>query len=459
MALNGGIRPLNSRFSSSSDESSNSEGEEEEEVMSLLQIERPIEDAEEEVEEGFSPDDTVFASRIDTCDSESFYDDVVLTDMLEMDWERAIQDQPKVKMSLLKKHKGGLLCDAIPENIDEFYHELLDVFRKFRAHIYNSFDFYAVMGNGTDTGQIQMNQYSDWLDDCNITEANNVPQCNRGALDRIFIVVNREDDQEEGTADANDDRALMRFEFLEIILRIAAAKYIDTRKSQDLIASTRKLLTEHILPNRGEGSCNALIDDPTQFRKLYVYTEAVDKELRKHLALFQQMYGAYCRNGAVGMNIREWLAMLKDLEFLNYDFTNREAKLAFVWAKSRVIDEVKSREKIHRMTFYDFMEGLLRVAQLKPLPVVPADLDRLVVTKALKEPTLRHWLTLSVSKKAKKALKVVERRSSEWGAPQTRKHHIKLRILVRLIKVSCDPRTGRSELFQLEGGDEAIKKK
>ena len=27
------------------------------------------------------------------------------------------------------------------ENIDEFYHELLDVFRKFRAHIYNTFDF------------------------------------------------------------------------------------------------------------------------------------------------------------------------------------------------------------------------------------------------------------------------------------------------------------------------------
>ena len=179
------------------------------------------------MEEGFSPDDTVFASRIDTCDSESFYDDVVLTDMLEMDWERAIQDQPKVKMSLLKKHKKGLLCDAIPENIDEFYHELLDVFRKHRAHIYNSFDFYGVMGNGTETGQIQMNQYSDWLDDCNITEPNNVPQCNRGALDRLFIIVNREDDQEESTADANDDRALMRFEFLEIILRIAAAKYRD----------------------------------------------------------------------------------------------------------------------------------------------------------------------------------------------------------------------------------------
>ena len=102
--------------------------------------------------------------------------------------------------------------------------------------------------------------------------------------------MNREDDQEEGTADANDDRALMRFEFLEIIVRIAAAKYIDTRKSQDLIASTRRLLTEHSFAQQRGGSCNALIDDPTQFRKLYVYTESVDKELRKHLALFQQMW-------------------------------------------------------------------------------------------------------------------------------------------------------------------------
>ena len=136
-------------------------------------------------------------------------------------------------------------------------------------------------------------------------------------IDQGTIEVTDRGSAVESTADANDDRALMRFEFLEIIVRIAAAKYIDTRKSQDLIASTRKLLTEHILPNKGEGSCNALIDDPTQFRKLYVYTESVDKELRKHLALFQQMYGAYCRNANVGMNIREWLAMLKDLEFLN----------------------------------------------------------------------------------------------------------------------------------------------
>ena len=94
--LNGGIRPVNSgRAVVMKVESSD---EEEGEVMSLLQIERPPEEAEEEEEENF-PDDTVFASRVDVCDSESFYDDVVLTDMLEMDWERAIQEQPKVKMS------------------------------------------------------------------------------------------------------------------------------------------------------------------------------------------------------------------------------------------------------------------------------------------------------------------------------------------------------------------------
>ena len=83
------------------------------------------------------------------------------------------------------------------------------------------------------------------------------------------------------------------------------------------------------------------------------------------------------------------------------------------------------------------------------LPVVPGDLDRLVMTKALKggAKAVAHPQR---EQKGEKALKVVERRSSEWGAPQTRKHHIKLRILVKLIKVSCDPRTGRSEIFQLE---------
>ena len=234
--------------------------------------------------------------------------------------------------------------------------ELLETFAKLAAHIYNTFDFYAVMGSGTDVTQIQLNQFTDLLDDCEIVEKDRV-ECNRAAMDSIFVVTNREDDQEEDTADANDDRALMRFEFLEILVRIAAAKYIDTKRMTNLSDALFKLLHNHFKDNEGEGSCNALIDDPTIFRKDLLYKEEIDRLLRRNMEMLSRMYAAYCENVGMGMTLRNFTDMLKDIGFINRDFTQREARLAFVWSKSRVIDEVEGRDKIFHANYYDFMES------------------------------------------------------------------------------------------------------
>ena len=119
---------------------------------------------------------------------------------------RVVEEQPKVRLFFLKKHDGAsCVGDADKEKL--FLEELLETFAKLAAHIYNTFDFYAVMGSGTDVTQIQLNQFTDLLDDCEIVEKDRV-ECNRAAMDSIFVVTNREDDQEEDTSDANDDRAL-----------------------------------------------------------------------------------------------------------------------------------------------------------------------------------------------------------------------------------------------------------
>jgi hypothetical protein len=244
----------------------------------------------------------------------------------------------------------------------------------------------------------------------------------------------------------------MRFEFLEVIVRIAIAKFIQRKKTDSLVFAVKRLLQDHINTNRGEGSCNALIDDPTEFRKKYVYTMETDKVLRKSINMLNQMFRAYCKQASKGMLLSEWIDMLKDLDFFNYDFTSREGKLAFVWSKSRVIDEVKGREKIHRMNFYDFLEGLLRIAQLKSLPS-PEDITKLYMSKEIKEESLAAWISVSRNpKKAKKILSKINRRSSEWGAKKTRPHHVKLQILLDIIKISCDEELGHTEKYQISKG-------
>ena len=57
-------------------------------------------------------------------------------------------------------------------------------------------------------------------------------------LDIYFASTNFEETDQEG----NDDRALIRFEFLEILVRIVRGKYIETKKLKTLAEGLEKLL-------------------------------------------------------------------------------------------------------------------------------------------------------------------------------------------------------------------------
>ena len=51
-------------------------------------------------------------------------------------------------------------------------------------------------------------------------------------VDIYFTATNFEEDDQEG----NDDRALIRFEFLEILIRIVRGKYVETKKEKTIAA-------------------------------------------------------------------------------------------------------------------------------------------------------------------------------------------------------------------------------
>jgi hypothetical protein len=49
------------------------------------------------------------------------------------------------------------------------------------------------------------------------------------SLQNVFIAVNFEEESDTAEAEANDDDAMMRFEFLEGIVRAAFGKYISSK--------------------------------------------------------------------------------------------------------------------------------------------------------------------------------------------------------------------------------------
>ena len=66
-------------------------------------------------------------------------------------------------------------------------------------------------------------------------------------IDRLFVAVNFE--EEEGVAESNDDNPndeLCRFEFYEILVRIAKLKYENRKSGYTISQSVKRLLEDYI---------------------------------------------------------------------------------------------------------------------------------------------------------------------------------------------------------------------
>lgn len=95
---------------------------------------------------------------------------------------------------------------------------------------------------------------------------------------------------EEGASDSKEDNAddaLVRFEFHEILVRIAFSKYLITREMNDASDAVARLLDECVLPYV---NAKALVD-PNEFRFRRLYNEASEVVLAAHndflLSLFK----------------------------------------------------------------------------------------------------------------------------------------------------------------------------
>jgi hypothetical protein len=124
------------------------------------------------------------------------------------------------------------------------------------------------------------------------------------------------------------------------------------------------------------------------------WTSAV---FERHKGSLHAIFEAYAASGDDGsaagrvnasyVSVAEFLDMMRDMRFIDNDFTTREATLAFVWSRMRVIDELKesTRKKVEQISFEDWLEVLVRVATMKEMPT-----DEEIAAEGLDDPG--YWL-------------------------------------------------------------------
>uniref|UniRef100_A0A6U1GF28 Uncharacterized protein n=1 Tax=Tetraselmis chuii TaxID=63592 RepID=A0A6U1GF28_9CHLO len=338
-------------------------------------------------------EDSIFSQRAKESDAKSFLTPPKLARMqVEMDWSRVIAKSRFQK--LLRKamgHSGIEECnnEAFKQDLSELEDMVLLRYPTIRSA------FYYYCARGTGIGEVSFsllpNQWTTFCRETGITDPVSA-YCSQGNLQSLFIATNFEEggamSREEDVE--NDDNALMRFEWVEILIRVAIEKYIkDKQATNDVREAFVMLCDENLsqLPRDAVLDCN-------EFRQQRLYTPAVDSVLREHHSLLKALFKVYkARDSAKWFGMEHWVAFLDSVGLVgsrsNIGLTH--AKLLFMWSQMDVVDELRRRQRVVGWSFTDFLEGIARLADVMQLPT-PAELEDMRKTSGFKLPgKLAYW--------------------------------------------------------------------
>jgi hypothetical protein len=308
---------------------------------------------------------SVFAPRLKEADCRAFYDSTKSEKkMFNKDWARLLTKEKFCNMV------GREDMGSDRKSQDESIRALGELMGDAYGMLYEAMCYFAALGNGGEFS-LQFNEYSHLLEECGIPLAES-DFCKRSDLDTIFIAANYEEDKMSADAKLNDDNSLMRFEYIETLVRIAVARFIRTVPEfpKDICLATQKLITEVIQPNMPPEACVTSND----FRRNRLYFEEMDLIYEKHLRTLKALYSRYLTRPKGGglrskqLKMDGWMQMLDDAGFIDDQFALRYAKMCFVWARMNVFDEFKNAERLESLTFVDFLEVLGRSADIKHFP-------------------------------------------------------------------------------------------
>ena len=156
------------------------------------------------------------------------------------------------------------------------------------------------------------------------------------------------------------DKALVRCQFIEVLVRLSQDKYAKTGIAESPSAAVEMAFETNFLPYFETFNCH-------NWRKERLWREEIDlifsRFLDKLEALYKRYTGKYATPGSnkQHMSLEEFVQLLSDGGLLNEHFGNREAGPLWNLAMMTNKDELTS-DKHLQMTFVEFLEALARVA-------------------------------------------------------------------------------------------------
>lgn len=184
--------------------------------------------------------------------------------------------------------------------------------------------------------------FSNFCDRCQILDSKYL---NRSALDRAFIAVNVDFDD----LDDNPAQELCRYEFLEIIVRLAICKYQDLPLTQ--AEMTQKMIEDHIFKYA----------DPSQalkFRREKLYSNEVNNILEANLSNCQELFKKYRERMGRWISLEGYKKLIKNS---GLQLKDEIIVKVFAFSKMSILDEMNNADSYDRMVFVEFLESIGRL--------------------------------------------------------------------------------------------------
>ncbi|KAL1515733.1 hypothetical protein AB1Y20_002349 [Prymnesium parvum] len=249
--------------------------------------------------------------------------------------------------------------------------------------IYGTFDYFAVlMSNSSDLGgepDIYNISFTAYLEFCRVGQLGHKRDLPSSELELIWVSVNSEDKKVKERDSFNKQRYLNQQEFLQVIVRVAIARYVRSGKCTKPADAVDLLCHQHLLPLMPK-ECHHISNN---FRSTYCYIPNMDPIIRRHMVTLQSIFRRYSdgdqkhelmSNSA--LSIGEWLSFLEDLGLAGVEargaknVSDTEAKLIFLWSRIRAStsSSITTYVRLRHLYWEDFLEAMVRLAAILALP-------------------------------------------------------------------------------------------
>eukprot|EP00357_Protocruzia_adherens_P001184 CAMPEP_0115016550 /NCGR_PEP_ID=MMETSP0216-20121206/27513_1 /TAXON_ID=223996 /ORGANISM="Protocruzia adherens, Strain Boccale" /LENGTH=922 /DNA_ID=CAMNT_0002387047 /DNA_START=323 /DNA_END=3091 /DNA_ORIENTATION=+ len=240
--------------------------------------------------------------------------------------------------------KDAEQCEAVKEIFRENYRVIREVYKVLAACNVQGLTF-----------AVTLNTFTEF---CNSTGIIDGRAMQLADVDFNFISTNS---AANGITDSrNPKRALIRYQMMEILARLAMDKYIMKGNCQSFPTAVRKLLKDSVLKKYGDL-------DSHNFRVEKLWNEECDIVFRCWEPVLRSLYNTYCGKHSLPgekkwMSIEEFSELIQATGLSDEEIALRDVDISFNLAMMTQIDELTS-DRFKQMQWLEFLDALGRVAE------------------------------------------------------------------------------------------------